>query len=232
VKKNRTFAVIQARLGSTRFPSKMLATLGGCFIVEWVIHRVKKSRLVDGVILAIPDTDPNLILESIGNKLGVDVCRGSEADVLERFQKAITKFEIDNVVRVCADNPFIDANEVDRLIKFYYENDYEYVCNHQNRFGSLYADGFGAEIVSSKILLNFEDKLNPSQREHVTSYIWDNKNDFKIHSLIAPKGLDNPHLRFDLDSPNDLVYLKKLVNLGVSIDSSALEIVRFAKMIE
>jgi spore coat polysaccharide biosynthesis protein SpsF len=231
LKSNKTAVVIQARLGSTRFPSKMLAKLGEYSVLEWVLHRVKKSTLIHDVILAIPDSESNLILESIGKKIGVNVYRGSETNVLARFQGAIRNFEIDNLVRVCADNPFIDPDEIDRLINFYFENNFEYACNHQNKLGSSYADGFGAEIVNSKVLLNLMDDLSLHQREHVTTYIWDNLSEFRVGSLVAPMGLNYPNLRFDIDTPEDLEYLRKLVNLGVNQESTAYEIIRFAKML-
>ena len=170
------------------------------------------------------------LLSDVAQNLGIRVFRGSETDVLGRLLGAAEKAEAENVVRICADNPFIDPGEVERLINYFMVNDCDYACNHQNRLGSGYADGFGAEILSTKLLGKIADKATASvHREHVTLYLWDHAECFKLHAVNAPVDLAFPELRFDVDLPEDLQSLQALIWSGVNVDSPASEIVRIAK---
>jgi len=223
---SRTIIIIQARMGSTRFPKKMLTTLGKYPLLEWVVQRVIKSKKIDHVVLATTTNEDDDALVDFVKNCGVEVFRGSENDVLDRFVKTAHKFKADLVVRVCADNPFIDPLEIDRLITFFNENQCDYACNHRDNLNSGYADGFGAEIFSANLLYKI-DKLaiNAMSREHVTLYLWENQNNFKLKAVPAPIKLHHPNLRFDIDSPEDMVFLEKLVNNGVTIKSKASEII-------
>lgn len=222
-------ALVQARMGSTRFPGKMLAELGGYPILEWVLKRISRARLIDRVVLATTTSSRDDALVSLAQKLGVEVFRGSETDVLGRFAAAAAQHGADVVVRVCADNPFVDPDEVDRLVNHFNHNLCDYACNHQDRLGSLYADGFGAEILSSALLQQIANTaLDTRHREHATLYIWDHASDYRLSTVSAPSELAHPELRFDVDQPHDLTYLQALANAGVNIGNTASEIVRIA----
>ena len=224
-----TNALVQARMGSRRFPGKMLAKLGDYPILEWVLKRVKKSKFIDNIILATSNNKIDDPLVSIGQKLNINIFRGSENDVLGRFANASKLYNSSWIIRICGDNPFIDPKELDRLIEFFKENKCDYACNHQNQLNSGYADGFGAEILSSKLLHQQEIiAKNLESREHVTQNIWDNSYDYKIKAVPAPTQLKFPELRFDVDTKEDLEYLKTLLNAGVNINTSAQNIVQIA----
>lgn len=225
----RTVAIVQARMGSTRLPGKMLENLGGLPVLGWVLRRVMRSRLVDEVILATSDSPKDDPIAEMVGKYGIRVFRGSESDVLERFIGASTLADAGLVVRVCADNPFIDPAEIDRLIAHYLSSGADYCCNHQDRLGSGYADGFGAEIISLVRLSAIAEKAKlPRHREHVTLYVWDHPEQYAISVVPAPVELAHPQLRFDVDQPEDLDYLRSLCSRGVTIDSTAGEIVSVA----
>jgi spore coat polysaccharide biosynthesis protein SpsF len=115
----RIVAIVQARMGSSRFPGKMLATLGNISILEWVFQRLSRATYLDEIVLATSIDKENDVLENIANRCGVRVFRGSESDVLGRFVSAADHAKATNIVRVCADNPFIDPIEVDRLVNFF-----------------------------------------------------------------------------------------------------------------
>lgn len=224
--------IIQARMGSTRFPGKMLASLGNHLLLEWVIHRVKRTVLISNVILATSTSNRDTPLVNLANSLGIEVYRGSEVDVLSRFALCAEKHEADTVVRVCADNPFVDPHEIDRLIKFYKSNPCDYACNHQERFMNKYADGFGAEIFSNESLQYIAKNATlDSHREHLTLFFWDNPDTFHLTAVPCPHYLAYPELRFDVDNPSDLAYLSKLTDFGVNIDSSAKYIINIARTI-
>lgn len=227
---SKVVSLIQARMGSTRFPGKMLALLDGRPVLEWVLHRVSLAKLVDTVVLATSDLAQDDPLADLAARFGVSVFRGSEADVLGRFAGAAAMAEADTVIRVCADNPFIDAAEIDRLIRYYNEHSCNYACNHQDRLGSGYADGFGAEILSNALLQQLASGVTDERyREHATLYLWEHPDQFTLHAVQAPNELAFPELHFDVDSPQDLETLQQLTDVGVGIDSTAVEIVGIAQ---
>ena len=127
----RTIAVIQARLGSQRLPEKMLADLGGHSLLEWVVTRVRRSTMLDEVIVATTEESRDDRLAAECERLGVNVIRGSTDDVLSRFAKAIEDDAADAVVRICADNPFIDPACIDQLVREYRKSGAEYAFNHR-----------------------------------------------------------------------------------------------------
>lgn len=228
--KKRTVAIVQARMGSARFAGKMLAPLGGHPLLEWVLHRAMCALRLDEVVLATttnPRDDP---LAAMARQAGVAVFRGNEPDVLERFAGAAEASSAEWVVRICADNPFVDPRELDRLVEFFAAGDADYACNHLDRLGSRYADGFGAEILGAELLKQVAARATAGgHREHVTSYLWDHADEYRLAAVPAPAELAFPHLRFDVDVPADLARLERLVAAGIGMDSAAAQIVGLAQ---
>jgi spore coat polysaccharide biosynthesis protein SpsF len=221
--------VVQARMNSVRFPQKMISKLGGIQLLEWVIIRASKSRNLNKLVLAIGKGVSDDPLEELAKKYNILIFRGNENDVLSRIAGAAKKYDADIVVRICADNPFIDPNQIDILINSFKSGSYDYMCNHQNRLNSGFADGFGAEILSASILHQLTTyDLDQSFREHATSYIWAHFKRYKISVLQAPANLAYPHLKFDVDFLEDLNKLNSLVDAGVTIESRAEEIIKIA----
>ena len=222
-------AIIQARMGSVRFPGKMLARLGEIPVLEWVITRLLCSTLLDEVVLATSNNEPDDALINLASKNGIITFRGSEDDVLSRFIGAAKFVAADSIVRICADNPFVDPREVDKLITYFHSSDLDYCCNHQDRLGSLYADGFGAEIISINVLEEIEKNASHlDHREHITKYLWDHAENYKLGSILADAKLAFPSLRFDVDTQTDLDWLSSLIARGVTIQSPAEEIINIA----
>lgn len=180
---SKTVAIIQARLGSTRLPYKMMLSLHGKPIIEWVIRRVQNSKLLDDIIVAIPVSEDNDVLAKYITELGVKVYRGSESNVLNRFYESVKHEDAIYIVRICADNPLIDGNEIDNLINFYQENSCDYAYNHIPR-DNLYPDGLGAEIISFELLKDMNEIVTlQHHKEHCLSYIWDNKEKYIIKTF-------------------------------------------------
>ena len=221
-------AIVQARMGSSRFPGKMLAKLGDRDLLSWVLTRVCDAKQVDQVVLATSTSRDDDRLADAASKFNIVVVRGSQDDVLDRFVQSAKVSQADLVVRVCADNPFVAAEEIDRLVVAHNSGNYDYSCNHQQKLGNKYADGFGAEILSAS-LLNDIARLTTqtSHREHVTSYIWDNSSKFKIQAVVAPAELAFPEVKLDIDTPQELQQLNVFVNnFAVTTSASAVEIVK------
>lgn len=227
----KTIAIVQARMGSERFPGKMLKTLGSHKVLEWVLFRTQKAQCLDEVVLAttvLAHDDP---LEEVAHEQGIEVYRGSESDVMSRYIEAANLFDAETIVRVCADNPFVAPEEIDRLVQFYDDSSCQYACNHQNYLGSNYADGLGAEIFSSAILQEVSNTVaDMSVREHVTLGIKENPERYRLCAVPAPDNLAYPDLKFDIDTQSDLLALQRLLEKGVHINSKANEIVRIANL--
>ena len=225
---SRVVAVVQARMGSSRFPGKMLAKLGDEELLSWVLSRVCDAKKLDQVVLATSTSRDDDQLAELASNFKVLVVRGSQDDVLDRFIQAAKESKADLVVRVCADNPFVAAEEIDRLVVAHKSGSFDYSCNHQQRLDNRYADGFGAEILSTS-LLNEILKLTTqtAHREHVTSYVWDNSAKFKIQAVEAPPELAFPEVKLDIDTPEDLQKLNEFVKkYAITTTSSATKIVQ------
>lgn len=223
----RVVAVVQARMGSQRFPGKMLAKLGDRDLLSWVLTRVCDAKQIDQVVLATSDSRDDDQLADAASNFNALVVRGSQNDVLDRFVQSAKVSQADFVVRVCADNPFIAAEEMDRLVVAHKSGDFDYSCNHQQKLDNRYADGFGAEILSAA-LLNAIAKLTTQQshREHVTSYIWDNAEKYKIQAVVAPVELAFPEINLDIDTPQEMQQLDEFIKkFAITTKSSAAEIV-------
>jgi spore coat polysaccharide biosynthesis protein SpsF len=224
---SKNIAIIQARIGSTRLPLKMMLSLHGKPIIEWVIKRVQKAKLIDEIVVAIPDTKENDLLNKFVASLGVKVYRGSENNVLDRLYKSVEHKYCKNIVRVCADNPLIDGYEIDNLIEFYANNKCDYAFNHIPK-GNNYPDGLGAEITSFDLLEKLHGIVKyQHHKEHCLSYIHDHGDQFIIKTF-SPKdsALHYPDLRFDIDTFDDY---KKLSMKNFDIDISSKELVKIFK---
>ncbi len=221
---SKTIAIVQARLGSTRLPFKMMLSLHGKPIIEWVIRRVQKSKLLDDVIVAIPVTEDNDLLEKFILELGVKVYRGSEGNVLERFYKSVESENCKQIVRICADNPLIDGNEIDNLIRFYQNNPCDYAYNHIPK-NNNYPDGFGAEIITFEILKHLYEVVDTQHhKEHCLSYITENSDKFDIKTFDPLDiELHHPELRFDIDTFGDY---KKLCMKDFDINISSQNLIK------
>ena len=185
--------------------------------------------MLSEVVLATTTLPHDDDIEKIAHQCGVNVYRGSESNVLSRFAEAANLYGAEIVVRVCGDNPFIDHEEIDRLINFYINNPCDYAFNHQNRLNSGYADGFGAEVLNNNLLNELNDTvLVADELEHVTLNIWNNQDCFEILPVPVPEELNYPDLRFDVDIIDDFNYLISLLDKGVKIDSTAEEIINIA----
>ena len=221
-KDTKVAAIVQARMGSQRFPGKSLADLKGAPIISVIIERLKASALTDKVVIAIPDSPGDDVLAEYLDSIGAFVFRGSELDVLARFYCAALDARCPTILRICADNPLVCGAEVDRLITYFLDADVDYAYNHAP-INNLYPDGFGAEICSIATLSEIYEKAAAgSEREHVFNYIWNNKSAFNVGTLNPAKKMQYPFLRFDVDTPKDLIYLN---SLPIDLDMTASEII-------
>lgn len=216
-------AIVQARLGSSRLPLKSLLSLRGLPVIDWVTRRLKKSALLSRLIVAVPDTALDRVLIEHLRNTATECLAGPEEDVLKRFVMAARATGADYIIRVCADNPLVWAQAVDRLIEFYVRNECDYAWNHVPR-DNLWPDGLGAEMISAPLLYELDQLAQlPSQREHCLNYIRDNAASFRLATFdpLEP-WLCRPDLKLDLDSPADF---QKLALLPLDPDMDAADII-------
>lgn len=199
-----------------------MARLGGRPLIEWVLRRTLAATEIDRVVLATSNDTANDDLAAVAQALAIDVIRGDENDVLSRFVTAAGAYNAEWIVRICADNPFIDGRELDRLVTFTAGAGADYTFNHLDRLNNRYADGFGAEMVNVAALRTADrEATSPADREHVTTYVWQRPERFAVRTLLAPVELQHPALRFDIDTPDDLTALEPLAALGISATAGA-----------
>ena len=212
-------------MGSQRFPGKMMEFLGQYRILEWVLRRASRAAMLDRVVLATSSADDNRVLRELADDLSIATVCGSEDDVLSRFVLAAQEHGADHIVRVCADNPFVAPEEIDRLTRFYLDKNPDYAFNHIPKLGNMYPDGLGAEILSAALVRRVAaSTTEASHREHVTAYLWDHLQEFRIETIPAPAEIAFPGVKLDVDTREDLERLRCTVE-GLRINSTAVDIV-------
>lgn len=207
----KTVAIIQARLGSTRLPMKSLLCLRGHPVIDWVVDRVSKATLLDDVVVACPETPVDAVLADHLLRRHVRVVSGSERDVLSRFVLAADVTGAQRIVRICADNPLVWGEAIDRLIRVHDSLGCDYCYNHIPR-KNRWPDGLGAEIVSRALLDDIACKATlESQREHCLNYIWDNAEKYSIRTFDPQEDwLCRPDVKLDIDTVEDFCRLALL----------------------
>jgi|GEM_PF-544470 len=199
-------AILQARMTSSRLPGKTMAEINGKPMLWHVIQRLKKCKMIDKIIIATTTNSTDTPIEKLSHDLGLDCFRGSEDDVLGRYAGAVEKFGGDVIVRVTADCPFLDPWIVDKVIAEYEKYSCEFAANV---YPPTYPDGLDVEVFSRELLMiaNREAKLE-SQREHVTPFMWGNKDRFKQCNVTNSQDLSS--LRWTVDEPQDLEFARQV----------------------
>ncbi len=166
---SKTVAIVQARIGSTRLPGKVLKEVLGKPLIHYLAERVGRCQLVDQVVYAIPDSAENDVLEDFLQQEGRTVYRGDEKDVLNRFCRAAAEAKADTVVRLTADNPLIDPAVIDQGIAHFYALECHYLSNTVER---TFPRGMDVEVFTRALLDRTGLKAESSyDREHVTPYM-------------------------------------------------------------
>lgn len=200
--------IIQARTGSSRLPGKAMKLLDGKYsILHYVINQLKYSKLLDDIIIATTDLKEDDVIVKFAQENGFKYFRGSEKDVLDRHYQCAKKFEFSTIVRIPSDKPLIDPHIVDKVVQVFLTSKYDYVSNFLQ-----YTFPFGTEVeVFSFEALEKTWKLAilPSEREHVTPYIYNHRDKFKIFNVNNSENLS--HLRWEVDREKDLEIVKRIV---------------------
>jgi len=200
--------IIQARLGSTRLPRKVLAEILGRPMLAVLLDRLRDAKTVNEFVIATSDQPQDRAIAELADAEGFACFRGSEDDVLDRFYQAAKLHQADVVDRPTGDNPMMDAELVDWSVGQFREAkppvDYAAI-SHDAGFPA----GIGGEIFTMKALARaWQDSSGPAAREHVTAFIYQHPELFRCAKLGCEPGW--PHLRATVDTPEDLELVRRI----------------------
>lgn len=200
-------AIIQARTTSTRLPNKVLMDLTPGKSMLWhVVERLKPAKKIDEIILTIPNTKENDVLEKFAKDNKIKFFRGSENDVLSRYYETARAFKIDAIVRITSDCPFVDPEIVDKVVGEHLKSGADYTSNIQAR---TFPKGMDVEALNFSILEKAHKEAKDSaDREHVTLYIRKNPQIFKQADVKNDKDLF--HFRWTVDEQADLDFVREI----------------------
>jgi glutamate-1-semialdehyde 2,1-aminomutase len=198
-------AIVQARMGSTRLPNKVMKLIDGVPMIELLLSRLSKAKELDQIIVATSVDERNHSLITHVQKLGFACEQGSENDVLKRFVQAANNHQADVVVRITADCPLVDSGLVDEVIRGFKSSGADY---YSNTSPPTYPDGLDIEVFSCNILEQADRETSKAfDREHVTPYLRESGK-FKVACMQHPQDLSN--LRWTVDEPSDFTVIEKV----------------------
>ena len=210
--KRNIVGIVQARMGSSRLPQKILLEVKGKPLLQHMVERLLQSKYLDKIVIATTINTLDDIIEKFAIEKGYYFYRGSEHDVLDRFYQTAKKFNATVIVRFCSDCPIIDFHYVDKIIKTFLENEKKIslVCN---KMPFTFPDGYDTEVCSFATLERLWNEVTEiGDREHVFPYLYCNNDIFQIINVEYEKGnLFNSH-RFTLDYEEDLECIKHVIN--------------------
>ena len=211
--------IIQARLGSTRLPGKILYEAAGKSILLNMYERVRSSRLAGTIVIATTNETEDNVIYDLCKLNGINCFRGSTNDLLERHYKAALLFSADVVIKIPSDCPLIDPEVIDKVIEYYISNRYEYDYV-SNLHPQSYPDGNDVEVFSFNALYKaHKEAIKDYEREHTTPYIWNNPDKFNIGNVQWENGMDlSLSHRFVLDYREDFEFIKTVYEHLYTVD--------------
>ncbi|MGJ9458020.1 cytidylyltransferase domain-containing protein [Oceanobacillus sp. CF4.6] len=205
----KVVAIIQARMGSTRLPGKILKQVLGKPLLEFQLERVSRSNYIDEILVATTDQHQDNAIVSLCQMMKITHYRGPEADVLKRYYKAASHIKADIVVRLTSDCPLIDPVQIDKVIQSYFlhQHPLQYVSNTLKR---TLPRGMDTEVFSFQALKEASEKAeSKADREHVTRYMINNPQDFNLTNVSNSKNYS--HHRWTVDTLEDFTLINKII---------------------
>jgi spore coat polysaccharide biosynthesis protein SpsF len=202
----KAVAIVQARMGSTRLPGKVLMDLGGKTVLERVVQRLRRSKLTLQIAVATTASEADDALALECRRIGALCFRGSELDVLDRYYRAAQEFEAETIVRTTADCPLIDPEIVDQTIDVFRKEHADYAANDVPQ---TFPRGLDVEVFTmSSLERAWYEAREPYQREHVTPYFYEHPEMFRIATFLGEP--DSARYRWTLDTQDDLILLRAI----------------------
>ena len=194
-----TGVILQARTGSLRLPGKTLLPLGGMPMLAYILRRLRAGLPDVFVVVATTVLPKDDALVALCKDEKVPCFRGSENDVLERYYQCAVHYGFSHIVRLTADNPFSDLDELERLMELHQHSG----CDYTSSLAGLPV-GTGAEVFTfSCLAMAHRDGHSLHHREHVNEYVLENSDIFSILELEVPLGKRHPELHLTVDTPDD-----------------------------
>jgi spore coat polysaccharide biosynthesis protein SpsF len=210
IKKNKIVGIIEVRMSSTRLPGKAMKKILGKPVLELLIERVKRAKMLDSIVVATSTNLEDKVISDLARKLGVEYYRGSLNDVLSRIIEATKSVEGDIIVEITGDCPLVDPEIVDKMVNIYLNSEADYVSNVLE---ATYPAGMDVQVFSVKILEEISKIANtPEEREHGSWLIYKNPETtkYKLLNVKGPKELFYPHLRLMVDYIEDFELISKI----------------------
>lgn len=196
--------MIQARMGSTRLPGKVLAPVAGKPMLWHVIQRTRSAKSLNQVMVVTSKKSEDNPLAEFCTQSMIDCFRGSEEDVLDRYYQAARECPDATIVRITADCPLVDPEVIDKVVSTYQLGSYDYVSNVHPR---SYPDGLDVEVFSLATLeRTWHEAVEPHHREHVTSYMSEHPERFRIGNVAHR--MDLSAMRWSVDYPQDMQFIR------------------------
>ena len=201
-----TVALVQARMGATRLPGKVMMDLAGKPVLQHVVERVQASKLIDEVIVVTSFHVRDIPIVEWCSAWKIRVFCGSELDVLDRFYQAAKLLSYNTIVRITADCPLMDPDVIDLVVTEFSQGNVDYVNNSANE---TWPDGLDVEVFQfSALEYAWEHARLPSEREHVTSYLYNNPTKFSIKIIDHTPSLTG--MRWTLDQKEDYEFISRV----------------------
>ncbi len=209
---SKIVAIVQARMGSTRLPGKISKPIRSKPMLWHIINRLKSVDEIDAVVIATSDLPSDDKVYEMATKDGITCFRGSETDVLKRFYDAAEMEKADYIIRITGDCPLVDPFTIKNLIDLFFQEKYDFcgiACGagvSKEKNINRFPDGLDAEIFSFKVLSEANNEAVANlHREHVTPFIWQNTERYKLGSLYSK--IDYSYLRLTVDNKEDFDFI-------------------------
>lgn len=199
-------AILQARMSSTRLPGKVLKPILGRPMLSLHIERIRRAVQLHTILVATSSEVSDNPIAELCEKEGIACHRGSLNDVLDRFYTAAKKYQPEHVVRLTGDCPLADSTIIDQVVAHHLKNGFDYTSNCRP---PTFPDGLDVEIFRFSVLEQaWKEGIKPYEREHVTPFIWQQPERFKLSNVTAAKDLS--HMRWTVDRAEDLAVVTKV----------------------
>ena len=199
-------ASVQARMGSTRLPGKVLKPIVGKPMLWHIVNRVKRAELIDKIVIVTSTKKRDSSILKFAEQYGVASYAGSEEDLVDRHFQTAKKFKANAIVRITADCPLIDPQVIDRVIRHFLDGDFDYVSNVVKR---TYPTGLDTEIISYSALEKaWKETKTPLQRWRFTIYLRNHPEMFKLGNVTHEE--DISHMRWVVDTEKDLRFVREI----------------------
>ena len=204
----KVIAIVQARVGSTRLPGKVMMNIINKPILQHICERLRRSLRIDAIVLATTTSKEDDLLVNFAKKAILAYYRGEKRDVLSRYYGAANQFRAEVIIRICADSPLVDPQIIDEVVDKHLRSNSAYTSTGIKRTFPL---GINTEVFSYDALERAynEAKLD-YEREHVTPYIYQHPKLFKIQHIEASGNLRRPDLRLTVDTEEDLRLIREI----------------------